>query len=210
MLDWHWQEQVFTVTSSGYFCMLFDIQQGRWSPSSHPFPANYQSLLSTGLQGPAQVSPKDCPLTLTFCGSKWKWKIAAALTRIPGSHRDLTLLPRCGTMGLDRPGPHLASDPQRGRQAVAHPLTLNRKETVNVNEVKKRLWVTLQFSEPELNQNSHLTSSEASKETKQQQVLVNSQWLDWPRTVKEYTCNLLDLKNEQFAKKHGNLKETLL
>lgn len=133
MLDWHWQEQVFTVTSSGYFCMLFDIQQGRWSPSSHPFPANYQSLLSTGLQGPAQVSPKDCPLTLTFCGSKWKWTIAAALTRIPGSHGDLTLLPRYGTMGPDRPGPHLASDPQRGRQAVAHLLTLNGKETVNVS-----------------------------------------------------------------------------
>lgn len=36
-------------------------------------------------------------------------------------------------MGPGRPGPHLSSDPQRERQAVAHLLTLNGNETVNVN-----------------------------------------------------------------------------
>lgn len=34
---------------------------------------------------------------------------------------------------MERPGPHLASGPQRVRQAVAHLLTLNRNETVSVN-----------------------------------------------------------------------------
>lgn len=133
MLGFHWLEQVFTVASSGYFCMLFDIQQERGSPSSQPFPANYQSLLSTGLQGPAQVSPKDCVLTFTFCGSNWWWNIVAAPTQTPGSHGDLTLLPSYGTVDLHRPGTHLASALQRVRQAVAHLLTLNRNETVSVN-----------------------------------------------------------------------------
>lgn len=128
--------------------------------------------------------------------------------------RDLRPQPCYGTAPWtpERPGPRLASDPQRVGQAVTHLLILYRNESVNINvgeEVSMghipAFWARTESEQP----SRFIRGIKADKAAGG---FVNQPMTWLTNNCKEMVAHvyLLDVKKSQLAKNHLNARGTLL